>query len=109
MHLMNACIKTVLIPLAASNTTVRRDMDKTTNLAVTRLEDKINSIMQRTIDIALAWVSKLLANQKKSDFRPRDDALRGSNSWLEMLQTPVSPITISPPSHPIETHPPCAS
>lgn len=100
MHLMNACINTVLIPLAASNTTVRRDMEKTTNLAVNRLEDKINSIMQRTIDVALAWVSKLLANQKKSDFRPRDDALSGSNSWLEMLQTPVSPIPIPHPVRP---------
>lgn len=90
MHLMIACINTVLIPLAASNITIRRDMEKTTNIAVNRMEEKVNSIMQRTIDVALAWVSKLLANQKKSDFRPRDDALSGGGSWLEMLQTPVS-------------------
>ncbi len=90
MHLMNSCINTVLIPLAASNTTVRRDMEKTTNLAVNRMEDKVNSIMQRTIDVILAWITKLLSNQKKSDFRPRDEALSGSGSWLEMLQTPVS-------------------
>ncbi|KAI9878429.1 MAG: Exocyst complex component 5 [Pleopsidium flavum] len=89
MHLMIACIHTVLIPLAASNLTIRRDMEKTTNIAVNRMEEKVNSVMQRTIDVALAWVSKLLANQKKSDFRPRDDALSGGGSWLEMLQTPT--------------------
>jgi hypothetical protein len=76
--------------LAASNITIRRDMEKTTNIAVNRMEEKVNSIMQRTIDVALAWVSKLLANQKKERFQTRDDALSGGGSWLEMLQTPVS-------------------
>lgn len=89
MHLMITCINNVLIPLAASNITIRRSMEHTTSSAVSRMEDKVNSIMQRTIDVALNWVSKLLLGQKKSDFRPRDDALGDGGSWLEMLQTPV--------------------
>lgn len=90
MHLMITCINTVLIPLAASNVTVRRSMEHTTSYAVSRMEDKVNSIVQRTIDVALIWVGKLLSGQKKNDFRPRDDALGDGASWLEMLQTPVS-------------------
>ena len=89
MHLMVMCINTVLIPLAASHVTVRRDMEKTTTQILSRMEDKVNGIMQRTIDVVLAWVSRLLAGQKKSDFRPRDDSLNGGGAWLELLQTPV--------------------
>ena len=68
-------------------------MEKTANQAMDRMEDKVNSIMQRSIDVAITWVSKLLARQNKMDFRPRDDALSGGGGWLEQLQTQVrSPI-----------------
>ncbi|KAI9761126.1 MAG: Exocyst complex component 5 [Geoglossum simile] len=87
MHLMITCIHTVLIPLASSNTTVRREMDKATNLAITRMEEKANSVIQRTIDVTMNWVGKLLAVQKKSDFRPKD--IEGGGVWLEMPQTPT--------------------
>ncbi|OKL58371.1 hypothetical protein UA08_06287 [Talaromyces atroroseus] len=86
-HLMLTCINTVLIPLAANNVTTRRDMEKKTNAAVNRIEDKINAIEQRTIDVALAWVAKLLGGQRKNDFRPKEGD--GSTAWLEMLQTPT--------------------
>lgn len=86
-HLMITCINTVLIPLAAGSITVRRDMEKSTNLVVNRIEEKINAIEQRTIDAVLTWVGKLLSNQKKNDFRPREG---DGADWLEMLQTPVS-------------------
>lgn len=89
LHLMNTCIRTVLVPLASANVTIRRDMEKTSNTAMDRLEEKVNTIMQRSIDVAIAWVTKLLARQLKTDFRPRDDAL-GGGAWLEQLQTPVS-------------------
>lgn len=103
MHLMATCINTVLIPLAASHITMRREMEKTTMAAMHKLEDKVNTILQRTIDVAISWVSKLLAGQKKNDFRPKDDGSipgggtgssgvsggAGSTSWLESLQTPT--------------------
>ena len=93
LHLMNTCIRTVLIPLASANVTIRRGMEKTSNLAMDRLEEKVNSIMQKTIDVVVSWVNKLLARQLKTDFRPRDDAL-GESAWLEQLQTPVSPLSL---------------
>ncbi len=93
MNLMNTCIRTVLIPLASANVTIRRDMEKTANLALDRMEEKVNSIMQRSIDVVVTWVTKLLARQNKNDFRPRDDALGGGGAWLEQLQTPVCSIS----------------
>ena len=89
MHLMVTCANTVLLPLAASNLTVRREMERRTNTAVNQMEDKVNSIMQHTVDAVLGWTSKLLQSQKKSDFRPKEGALEGAGGWLAMTQTPV--------------------
>ncbi|KAF9889487.1 Exocyst complex component 5 [Aspergillus nanangensis] len=85
-NLMVMCINTLLIPLATSSLTVRREMEKKTTLITMRIEEKINTIEQKVIDAALAWVSKLLSSQKKNDFRPKE----GDNAaWLEKLQTPT--------------------
>jgi exocyst complex component 5 len=92
MHLMITCINTVLIPLAASSITIRRDMEKNTNLTINRMEDTINVIEQRTVDGVLNWTTKLLAKQERNDFRPRDDDL---DSSLMQLQTPVSVTSLS--------------
>ncbi|EQL37543.1 hypothetical protein, variant [Blastomyces dermatitidis ATCC 26199] len=88
-HLMMTCINAVLIPLAAGNITIRRDMEKKAALTMNRIEDKINSIEQKTVDVALSWVSRLLSGQKKNDFRPKEDAVDGDSAWLEILQTPT--------------------
>src|SRR5205823_687113 len=86
MHLMITCINTLLIPLAASNVTVRREMDKTTNAAIGRIEEQISNIEQRTVDAVLNCVSRLLSKQERADYRPRNDA---SDDSLMQLQTPV--------------------
>ncbi|WEW58568.1 Exocyst complex component 5 [Emydomyces testavorans] len=88
-HLMMTCINTVLIPLAASNITIRRDMEKKTNFAMNRIEEKVNAIEQKTVDVALAWVSRVLSGQKKNDFRPKEGVTEAGTGWLEMLQTPT--------------------
>ncbi|KAF7173201.1 hypothetical protein CNMCM5623_005461 [Aspergillus felis] len=85
-NLMVMCIQTLLIPLATPSITIRREMEKKTNTATLRIEDKINAIEQKVIDTALIWVSRLLSGQKKNDFRPKE----GDNAaWLEMLHTPT--------------------
>ena len=88
---MSTCVRTVLVPLAQANVTIRRNMEKTSNQAMDRMEEKVNSIIQRSIDVVITWVNKLLARQNKMDFRPRDDALSGGVAWLEQLQTSVRP------------------
>ncbi|CEJ61715.1 Putative Exocyst subunit-Sec10p [Penicillium brasilianum] len=84
--LMVMCVNAVLLPLAAASITTRRDMEKRTAQTTSRIEEKINTIEQKTIDATLAWVSRLLSGQKKNDFRPRES---DSAAWLEMLQTPT--------------------
>jgi hypothetical protein len=85
-NLMVMCINTLLIPLAANSVTIRREMEKKTNLATVRIEEKINTTEQKVIDITLMWVNKILSGQKKNDFRPKEG---DSTAWLEKLQTPV--------------------
>jgi hypothetical protein len=84
--LMVMCVHAVLLPLSAGSITTRRDMEKRTTQTTSRIEDKINTIEQKTIDATLAWVTRLLSGQKKNDFRPRES---DNTAWLEMLQTPV--------------------
>lgn len=88
-HLLHSSIHTVLLPLAAPHATVHRDMSRATAATISRIEEKINGILQRTIDVIQLWTSKLLASQKKSDFRPRDDLTSTTASPVEMLQTPT--------------------
>ena len=85
--LMVMCVNAVLLPLAAASITTRRDMEKRTSQTTSRIEEKINTIEQKTIDGTLAWVGRLLSGQRKNDFRPRES---DNTAWLEMLQTPVS-------------------
>ena len=80
-NIMSRFINTVLIRLAESNTTVRRAMEIQTKSGVDRIESKTNIIIRNTITVVLNWVTKLLAGQKKADFRPKDTDL------AEMLQT----------------------
>jgi exocyst complex component 5 len=73
MHLMQSCINTLLIPLASSSLTIRRDMEKNTRAAIARMEDQINSVEQATVDAVLNWAGRTLAGQQRTDFRPRPE------------------------------------
>ncbi|OJD32932.1 exocyst complex component sec10 [Diplodia corticola] len=75
LHLLQMSINTVLLPLAAPSLITRREIEKTTNATITNLENKISTILQKTIDVCLSWAAKLLQGQKKQDFRPRDEDL----------------------------------
>ncbi|KAF2724422.1 exocyst complex component Sec10 [Polychaeton citri CBS 116435] len=83
LHLMLTTIQMLLLPLAASNVTIRRDLEKQTAQFVDRMEGKVDIVLRRTIDAALTWTGRLLQGQKKTDFRPRDDA----TLQLDQLQT----------------------
>lgn len=85
-HLVQSCVNTLLIPLAASSLTTRREMEKNTRTAIVRVEDQINTIEQQTVDAILNWTSRLLTNQARTDFRPRADTEAVS---LEQAQTPT--------------------
>jgi hypothetical protein len=83
LHLMLTTVQLLLLPLAANNLTIKRDLEKQTAVFTDRMEGKIDSVLQKTLDSALSWTSRLLSGQKKTDFKPKDDAqLR-----LDQLQT----------------------
>ncbi|KAK0669396.1 exocyst complex component Sec10-like protein [Cercophora samala] len=83
-NLMSRFITTVLIRLAESNTTIRRSMEAQTKLAIDATERKTNAVMKSTMDVVLNYIPKLLSQQKKMDFRPKDDDLEG---LVDTLQT----------------------
>jgi hypothetical protein len=78
--MMDRFITTVLIRLAESSATVRRNMEAQKKMAMDTIEKKTNEIVKVSIDVIANWVSKSLASQKKQDFRPKDGE-------LESLQT----------------------
>ncbi|CAK7203472.1 Exocyst complex component 5 [Sporothrix eucalyptigena] len=84
--IMTRFIQTVLIRLADSNPTVRRNMEAQTRLGIDSIEKKTNSILKTTVDVVINSVSKTLATQKRTDFRPRDNDLE---SIVDALQTPT--------------------
>ncbi|KAI2629042.1 exocyst complex component protein [Xylaria nigripes] len=81
-NIMSRFISTVLIRLAESNTTVRRNMEAQSRLAIEAIEKKTNSVMKSTMDVIINWVTKSLAQQKKLDFLPKDEL-----DLVESLQT----------------------
>lgn len=85
MHLLQTCIHTLLIPLASSSLTIRREIDKHTKAAFLRMEEQINTIEQRTLDAVLNWTSRLLSNQQRTDYRPREE----SDAALTSSSTPT--------------------
>jgi hypothetical protein len=85
-HIVQSCITTLLIPLAGSSLTARREMEKSTRTSIARIEETINTITQLTIDAVLNWTARLLTNQTRTDFRPRADTETIS---LEQAQTPT--------------------
>ncbi|ERT02192.1 exocyst subunit SEC10 [Sporothrix schenckii 1099-18] len=84
--IMARFIQTVLIRLADSNPTVRRNMEAQTRVGIDSIEKKTNSILKTTVDVVVNSVSKTLATQKRTDFRPRDNDLE---SLVDTLQTPT--------------------
>ncbi|KAL6869034.1 Exocyst complex component 5 [Amphichorda felina] len=78
--MMDRFITTVLIRLAESSMTVRRNMEAQKKMAIDAIEKKTNNVIRVSIDVIANWVSKSLGTQKKQDFRPKDGE-------LESLQT----------------------
>ncbi|GAA5846578.1 hypothetical protein JCM9279_006750 [Rhodotorula babjevae] len=75
MHLWQRYISTALVPLAGTSVTVRREMGIFNNHISVRIEGKVNSIVQRTTDAIVSYLSVILSKQKKGDFRPKNDEL----------------------------------
>jgi hypothetical protein len=80
LHLLQTTTSTILLPLAAPNVTIRREIDKSVTATMATLESKLSNILNLTLTATLNWVTKCLAQQKKTDFRPKDDDLMAASS-----------------------------
>jgi hypothetical protein len=86
LYLLQTTINTMLLPLATSNITIRREIEKAGAATLSSLESKVSAILHKTLDCALSWTGRLLAAQKKTDFRPSEMELERA---IEQLQTPA--------------------
>ncbi|KAK6340654.1 Exocyst complex component 5 [Orbilia brochopaga] len=84
LSLMHKIIHTALVPLAQTSLTIRREMSLASHRFFSKVEDRINQIIQKTVDVVLNHTSNLLNKQPKRDYRPRDEDVS-----LMMLQTPT--------------------
>lgn len=73
LHLLQQTTTTILLPLCTPNLTIRREIEKSTSSTLSTLESKLSNILNLTLTASLNWVSKCLNQQKKTDFRPKDD------------------------------------
>lgn len=98
MHLWQKYISVALVPLAGTSVTVRREMGIFNNHVRVRIEGKVNSIVQRSLDgtfrpvgvavdpcspfcspflpaVIVNYLSVTLYKQKKTDFKPKNDEM----------------------------------
>lgn len=75
LHLLQQTTTTILLPLCTANLTIRREIEKSTNTTMATLEAKLSNILNLTITASLNWVSRCLSQQKKTDFRPKEEDL----------------------------------
>ncbi|ORX34489.1 exocyst complex component Sec10-domain-containing protein [Kockovaella imperatae] len=74
---------TALFPLTASSAVIRREMGQSNTHHIVRLEGKINSVIQKSLDSMMTWLSFLLTKQKKNDYKPKDDDLSFARTITE--------------------------
>jgi hypothetical protein len=61
------------VPLATPNLTIRREIEKAITTHLSTLESKLSSVLNQTLSSSLNWVSRCLSQQKKTDYRPKED------------------------------------
>jgi len=74
-HLWQQYVNVALLPLASSSVTIRREMVVFNNQALSRLEGRANSLIQKVSDFVVSWLSSQLGKQKRNDFKPKNDDL----------------------------------
>ncbi|RIA92225.1 exocyst complex component Sec10-like protein [Glomus cerebriforme] len=73
IHLAQNHFQVVILPLASPSLTIHRDLTSDKNRFMMGVENKMNSAVQKLIDVIIARLSYLLSRQKKVDFKPKDE------------------------------------
>ncbi|KAL1919421.1 uncharacterized protein VTP21DRAFT_2114 [Calcarisporiella thermophila] len=73
LRLLQSHFKAAILPLVIASPITHREVVKDKNELMSKIEDKANQVVQKTIDAITAHLSFLLSKQKKNDFRPKDE------------------------------------
>ncbi|KTW29304.1 hypothetical protein T552_01259 [Pneumocystis carinii B80] len=83
VNLLSTYFNIVILPLVSFSLTLKRDVIVSINSNILKIENKIDLIIQKCVDVILNWINVLLNKQKKNDFKPRDNDQRMENLSTE--------------------------
>ncbi|KAF9582414.1 Exocyst complex component 5 [Lunasporangiospora selenospora] len=73
IHLLQMHFQTTILPLTVPSPQVYRDTVLQKNKLMANVESKVNTTIQKEIDVILTWLETCLGRQRRSDFKPKDD------------------------------------
>ncbi|KAI9251571.1 exocyst complex component Sec10-like protein, partial [Sporodiniella umbellata] len=73
MQLMQKHFESAILPLVTGTPSTHRDLLVLKNKFMASLEQKINRLLQKTVEGVVYWLGEILGRQKKNDFKPKDE------------------------------------
>ena len=74
IQLIQTHFQASVLPAMIDSASICRDVIVFKNDFLARLETKLNLILQKHLASVMAWIEVLLARQKKTDYKPKDEA-----------------------------------
>ncbi|CAH7688197.1 exocyst complex component Sec10-like protein [Phakopsora pachyrhizi] len=90
MNLWQRYLNNVIMPLSSSSVTVRRELSIYNHNILVRIEDKINTIVQKALELTITWLGSCLNKQKKLDFKPKNDEIEFDRMNTEACESSCS-------------------
>jgi len=79
IHLLQEHFQNSILPFIETYPTVHRQIVETKNEFISKMEQKLNIILQKQINCISNWLGILLQKQKKNDFKPKEDSIISSS------------------------------
>ncbi|KAI8824861.1 exocyst complex component Sec10-like protein, partial [Fimicolochytrium jonesii] len=74
LQLLQFHFQSSIAPVVSASPTAHRDMVVYKNSFMSTVEHRLNVLVQKQITAIVGWLGTLLGTQKKTDFKPKDDA-----------------------------------
>jgi len=79
IHLLQEHFQNSILPFIETYPTVHRQIVETKNEFISKMEQKLNIILQKQINCIANWLGVLLQKQRKNDFKPKEDSIISSS------------------------------
>jgi len=79
IHLLQEHFQNSILPFIETYPTVHRQIVETKNEFISKMEQKLNIILQKQINCISNWLGVLLQKQRKNDFKPKEDSIVSSS------------------------------